>query len=302
MQVIELVTGAHGFADALDDRFHAFGPGSPNVPVECPRGPLQHGFIRDDVERRPRVEAPDGDHGRCEGLHFSTDEPLEGVHHLDSDVDGIDTDVRHGPVASAAEYLDGEGIHGRHGGAVDDADLSFGDRRPYVGPEGVVDLRVFHDALFDHRLGSAEPFFRRLKNELDGPLQPILHRTQDRGRSQKHGHMRIVAAGVHDAVVLGSKGKPGFFSNGKGVHVRPYHDRRSGFRTFDRSDQAVFGDACLNRDSKLLQGLFDKRRSFRLGESDFRDPVKLPSCIDDELSAIGGLFFQIDHGTLLLLK
>ena len=68
-----------------------------------------------------------------------------------------------------------------------------------------------------------------LENEINRALQFLLHAGKDLGRSQQHGRMHVMTAGMADARRLAGKGKPGFLLHGKGIHVRPETHGTAGF-------------------------------------------------------------------------
>src|SRR6266581_9237278 len=65
--------------------------------------------------------------------------------------------------------------------------------------EDIVHLRVLHDPILNHGLGSSPPtvLLRWLEEELDSALKHVLVVDKDLRCSQKHGHMGVVATRVH---------------------------------------------------------------------------------------------------------
>ena len=57
-------------------------------------------------------------------------------------------------------------------------------------------------------------------------------------RAEGGGDVHVVAAGVHDAGVLGREGRAGRLLHGQGVHVRAQGDRRAGETAVERGDDA----------------------------------------------------------------
>ena len=64
---------------------------------------------------------------------------------------------------------------------------------------------------------------RGLEHEVDGAVQ-VLGPGQQAGGAQQHGHVAVVAAGVHAARAPGGVGVVADFLDGQGVHVGPEAD------------------------------------------------------------------------------
>ena len=204
--------------------FHA----APDLRVEGARGAAHRGLGGDDVEGRPGVEGPDGHDGRLDRVHLPAHDALQRGHDLGADLDGVHAQVRLGAVPAAAEDLELEAVHGREARPAADADRPLGPLGPEVAGDGVVHLGVVHDARFDHRLGPARAFLGRLEDEHGRTGQARLQPVQDGRRTERHGHVGVVAAGVHAAGVGGGEGQPGLLGDRQGVHVRPDHQGRPG--------------------------------------------------------------------------
>ena len=59
----------------------------------------------------------------------------------------------------------------------------------------------FKQSICDHRTGTAQPFLRRLENE-DDPAALVFVTRQMAGSPQQHRGVGIMAAGMHQAVIL----------------------------------------------------------------------------------------------------
>ena len=66
-----------------------------------------------------------------------------------------------------------------------------------------VDMRVLEQTVVDHKLGATAHLLARLEHKLDGALELRLMLLQDLGSTQKHRRVRVMAAGVHEALALG---------------------------------------------------------------------------------------------------
>lgn len=67
----------------------------------------------------------------------------------------------------------------------------------------------------------------------------ILHFIQYGGSAQKDGHVTVMAAGMHDAFILGSKGKTGKLCHRKGIHVGPEGHRLPRMAAFDDAQYGI---------------------------------------------------------------
>ena len=81
------------------------------------------------------------------------------------------------------------------------------------------------------------------KTNLIVPLIRSLSAFIDRGGDQGHGRVAVMAAGVHDAGVLGSKGQPGCFGDGQRIHVCPDQQGRAGAAGVEQAHHTRAGDA-----------------------------------------------------------
>src|SRR5699024_6254403 len=80
----------------------------------------------------------------------------------------------------------------------DDAYLLFG---PYMIAEDLCDIELVELAAFDYRLCAADTLLGRLEYENYIELVFFVIFCQIVGQSEEHGHMTVVAAGVHKALV-----------------------------------------------------------------------------------------------------
>ena len=122
---------------------------------------------------------------------------LEGSDHLSPHVQGIHTQVRHSPMALAADDLDIKTVHSGHDGTGLHPQHSLGNAGPEMAAEGIVHLGVVHYPLFDHGLCTAGPFLCRLEDELDIPRELIFDGVQNSCCTDHHGHVSVMAAGMH---------------------------------------------------------------------------------------------------------
>ncbi len=92
--------------------------------------------------------------------------------------------------------------------------------------EGAVD--AFQHSLVDHVLGAVEALFAGLEHEAHLAGEAVLVAGQQSGGAGEHCHMRVVAAGVHLAVVLRLEVEREVLLQRQGIHVAAQQDRGAG--------------------------------------------------------------------------
>ena len=144
-------------------------------------------------------------------------------------------------------------------------------------PEGVPECqrlaggRILQDSCRQHGLGAGEALLVRLEHQLHraGELLPVLH--QQPGRTQQHGSVHIVAAGVHTAVFR-PEGQSRLLLSPEGIHVRPQQDAASGVSSGDGGGQAAA--QLLRMVSHLRQPFLDIGHRLRQNRPGLRVPVQ----------------------------
>ena len=96
-----------------------------------------------------------------------------------------------------------ETVGGSHHGSPTNADIAILQVRPKVHAEHHVDFWVIEDSIGNHERCSPirRRFFGRLKHELDSSTPGITIFLERGRRAEKHGHVAVVAAGVHNAII-----------------------------------------------------------------------------------------------------
>ena len=122
-----------------------------------------------------------------------------------------------GAVGGLAVDGDLEHVAGGPALALHGGDLTAGEDGVDVHADGALHPR--HDALTDHGLGALAQLLGGLEDEADGAAELLGVRVEIFHRSQQHGHVVVVAAGVHDALVDAGKIQTGLLHNGQGVHI-----------------------------------------------------------------------------------
>ena len=175
------------------------------------------GVTSHDVARLATMELAHGDHDRVERRHVAADEHLQPVHHLRPHDDGVDTLVRHGTVRGDALDVDVEPVgvghalprRARHRARVDLAP----DVRAVNGVDAVERAGV------DHGERANRDFLSRLEQNANLAFELRFRLEKNANRTEHHGHVRIVAARVHDALVLGGERHARVLGHRKRINV-----------------------------------------------------------------------------------
>ena len=77
---------------------------------------------------------------------------------------------------------------------------------------------LFEQAVFHHLFGAAQTFFGGLEDQVERARELQVFRDVS-GRSQQHGGVPVVAAGMHDARIAAGIRQAGGFVDGQRVHV-----------------------------------------------------------------------------------
>ena len=154
--------------------------------------------------------------------------------------------MRHGAVRADALYLDVEPVGVRH--------ALPGRARHGAGGHFAPDVRAvdgvdaFERAGFDHGKRADGDFLGRLEDDAHFADKLIGNVAQDAHGAEHHGHVRIVAARVHDAGVFGRERRARVLGDGQRVHIGAQGHAvrrgavgavRTGRRAADGGDYAV---------------------------------------------------------------
>ena len=95
---------------------------------------------------------------------------------------------------------------------------------PVVHAEDGIARKLLEQAIGDHRARAADAFFGRLKNEIDDTIESA-RRGEVFGRTQQHGGVAVVPAGMHAPGVRGAVREGVRFHYRQGIHVGAQPDR-----------------------------------------------------------------------------
>ena len=186
---------------------------------------LHAGAAGDDVHGLAALDDADGDYRGVQRADAARDYLLRVHDKLSRREDRVVAVVRLGAVRGLAGDVDVVEVEGRGDDAVvhaHGADLHALAGGGDVRGEDGVHVRVLKRARLDHRPGAAHRslLLGGLENELHAAAKLVAHTAEHLRHAEQHGRVRVVAAGVHHAVVLAGEVQAGLLLDGQGVYVR----------------------------------------------------------------------------------
>ena len=233
----------------------------------------------DDVVHAAAVELADGDDQRIDRVILAADVGLQRHDYRGSGDDGVVSVLRSGAVGLESLDADGEVIAGGHAIAGSNADIGSIQSAPDVLAEDGVN--AVEDVVIDIVLCAAGHFLTGLEQELDLALELILLLEQDMCRAEQHGHVVIVAAGMHDALVLGSEVKPSTLLDGQSVYIGAQHDGSAGLAGVKSGDQTGIVGEGLDLHTHLLKLCDESLGGLPLLEAELGMRVEVSPALDD---------------------
>ncbi len=150
---------------------------------------------------------------------------------------------------------------------------------PVCSPHHRVRLRVVEGAVVEHLLRSAgavrTPFFSGLEDDEHRAVDFVSDVAQQLHRGKPHRRVRVVAAGVH-AAVLGGEGKPRLLLDRKTVDIRSDGEDLVLVLSLDERRDAVFPEAPAVGDPHLVQLGADVRLRLRGVHTCLGNLVQIP--------------------------
>ena len=131
--------------------------------------------------------------------------------------EGVYPGVRHGTVTAFALYFDFKIVRCRStdaGSGNNDRPCREGHSRHHMDHQSSVDFRVLQQSCLDHVVGTLEDLFGRLEHQFYRSGDLGLVGLEKPGRTQQHGGVHIVTAGVHFSVLR------------RKIHIRLFRDRK----------------------------------------------------------------------------
>ena len=188
------------------------------------RSAADEGLLRDHVIGVAGMDLGDAEDRRVERSDISRHDGLQRRRDVAGDDHRIDPGFRAGAVRAAAGDGDveiGAACHHRAG-----ADLKSADRqpRPVVHAKNRIARKALEEPILHHRLAAAEPFFGRLKDQMDSAVE-FAALGQVAGGAEQHRGVPVVAAGVHASLMARTIGEIRGFLDRQRIHVSPQTDR-----------------------------------------------------------------------------
>jgi len=141
------------------------------------------------------------------------------------------------------------------------------------------DLRIVHRAGLDHRQRTARPFFGRLEEQHDAPVQRVARPLQLARSSEQHRRMRVVSAGVHLSRDLRAAVLARILADRQGVHVGAQAAHMSGQCAADDADHTRCRNATVF-DAQRRQFALDDRLGIVLFEAELGMTVNFAPYLD----------------------
>ena len=116
---------------------------------------------------------------------------------------------------------------------------------------------------------------------------------EDFGNLKLNGNVAVMAAGVHDAGVLGAEGQVVFLRDGQGVHIRPEHHHFARLAALQHADDAGSG-ATAHPQAQFFQPRFNNAGSAEFLEAQLGVGVNVPPDGDGLIVEGRRLLFQIN--------
>ncbi len=209
------------------------------------QGAFQGDFIGQDIKAGAAGDGAEGEDGRGTGVFALGKDGLEQGQGLGGEGDGVDAVVGGGGVGVTAADFQAELIgpgHDEAGAVADLADGEHGgDMEAGDGGDLVQDAKLDHEFGAAHRAGG-QTFFGGLQDKAETAGELFPEPGEQFSGAQGDGQVKIVAAGVHDAGVLGGPGFVRRFGDGQGVHIGPPGKGGAGLGADEVGDDAVAGD------------------------------------------------------------
>ena len=116
--------------------------------------------------------------------------------------------------------------------------------------EGAIEI---WQSFFEHELCAGKALLAGLKQKHHPAPQRFPALAQQFCRARQHGHMGIVAAGVHDAFALRAEGQASVFGHGQRVHIAAQQQRRPICRAAQGRDNSAAAFVQCNLKGQAVQ-------------------------------------------------
>ncbi len=200
----------------LDALLHA----APHLRVQRTQADLQPRRRRNHVVGLPGMHRAHRHHRRLQRVHMARHNGLQRHHDGRRRHHHIGGLVRHGPMPAHAVQRHRGVVRRGHGRPTAKHQLALRNARHVVHGKNRIARKTLKQPVFHHLQRATAAFFGGLKNQVQRAVKHTALRQLLR-RSQQHGGVAVVAAGVHHAVVATGPIGPRGFHNRQRVHVGP---------------------------------------------------------------------------------
>ncbi|AHF67927.1 hypothetical protein PCH70_27740 [Pseudomonas cichorii JBC1] len=317
-QVVDLCRGAGGFGDFFCRAAHAHQHVFSLFIADGADRAFQAHFGRDDVVAVAGFDPAYRNHRSRQQaqVRLAAGNGLPGEDGLGRDGDRINAGPGECGVGLATLDTGDEGIGCRRG-----AVAAQGEGASSAGSDMQAEDHsgcwMGQDTLFDHQLRTAffaqrRTFFSGLEYQFEGAWQFTAMGRKYFGHAESHGHVRVMAAGMHHAdflatgakvtaLVLNAHGRgirqAGLLDQRQGIHFGPDCHHRSRLAATQYADHAGMGDAGLHLKAQLTQPFGDAFAGVEFAIAQFRVLVNVMAKFDHAGQDAGDLCIQISPGS-----
>ena len=204
--------------DTLGDLRHATHQPSACLLAECPDGPPKLDPLRHNIVRFTAGDPGYGDHGVVDRVDLTRHECLQRLHQCRCGDDRVTAEMRPGGMAAGADELDRELVGGRHRRSLAHRKTAGGSVGPVVQAEHRLHGKAFEKAVGNHGRRAALPLLGGLEQKHHGAVEIRVFGQMGR-RTQQHGRVPVVAAGVHPPRVTGMMVEIVLFLDRQRIHI-----------------------------------------------------------------------------------
>ncbi len=177
--------------------------------------------------------------------------------------------MRHRRMTTAAVEADFEIVHRRHLGTTQNADLAFRETRPVMNGKHLFDREALQHPILDHLPAATHHLFRRLKDEDDRAIE-ISAFGEQLCRTQQNRGVAIMAAGMHDALVLRCIVDIGHFLDRQCIELGAQRDSLAAVSFGQRRNDGGPADIGVHGKAECLEFCSNEGGGFMLGKTEFR--------------------------------
>ena len=158
-------------------------------------------------------------------------------------------------------------------------------------------VRALDGALGDYVLGAHRQLLGGLEQHLYAAAQLVLDGVEQLRRAEQHGRVRVVAAGVHEALPLAGELHAALLLDAQRVYVRAQEDALAGLAAHDVAHEPARLEAAVGY-AHLVKLLGYAVGGAELLKARLRIPVKIPAHLNDVRKHFVRKRFYISHDVI----